>query len=61
MMSIHILALAGIALTVPSVSRAQVAGSTVIGIGVAGWCAKRQNHASPQNARCEEMIGLELL
>ena len=49
MKSIHILLLASIALTVPSVSRAQVAGSTVIGISVAeerelasGWSAKRQ-------------------
>jgi sporulation protein YlmC with PRC-barrel domain len=49
MKSIHILLLASIALTVPSVSRAQVAGSTVIVISVAearelasGWSAKRQ-------------------
>jgi hypothetical protein len=47
--STHILVLASIALTVPSVSRAQVAGSTVIGISVvearevaSGWSAKRQ-------------------
>jgi hypothetical protein len=47
MKSIHILVLASIALTVPSVSRAQVAGSTVIGVSVAearevAWSAKRQ-------------------
>jgi len=49
MKSMHILVLASIALTAPSVSRAQVAGSTVIGISVAearevasGWSAKRQ-------------------
>jgi sporulation protein YlmC with PRC-barrel domain len=49
MKSIHILLLAGIALTVPTISDAQVAGSTLIGISVAemrdvsiGWSAKRQ-------------------
>ena len=49
MKSVHILVLASIALTVPSVSRAQVAGSTVIGVSVAearevasGWSAKNK-------------------
>jgi sporulation protein YlmC with PRC-barrel domain len=49
MKSIHILLLAGIALTVPTISDAQVAGSTLIGVSVAemrdvsiGWSAKRQ-------------------
>ena len=48
MKSIHIL-LASIALTVPTVAHAQVAGSTLIGVSVAemrdvslGWSAKRQ-------------------
>jgi hypothetical protein len=35
MKSIHILLLAGIALTVPTISDAQVAGSTLIGVSVA--------------------------
>jgi sporulation protein YlmC with PRC-barrel domain len=49
MKSIHILMLAGIALTVPTVSHAQVAGSTLIGVTVTemrdvanGWSTKRQ-------------------
>ena len=49
MKSVHILVLASIALTVPSVSRAQVAGSQVIGVSVAearevalGWSAKNK-------------------
>jgi sporulation protein YlmC with PRC-barrel domain len=49
MKSIHILMLAGIALAAPTVSDAQVAGSTLIGVSVAemrdvasGWSAKRQ-------------------
>ena len=49
MKSIHILMLAGIALTAPTISHAQVAGSTLIGVSVAemrdvslGWSAKRQ-------------------
>jgi sporulation protein YlmC with PRC-barrel domain len=44
-----ILMLAGIALAAPAVSRAQIAGSTVLGVSVAelrdvtlGWSAKRQ-------------------
>jgi sporulation protein YlmC with PRC-barrel domain len=48
MKPIHVLMLAGIALT-PAVSHAQVAGSTLIGVSVAelrdvtlGWSAKRQ-------------------
>jgi sporulation protein YlmC with PRC-barrel domain len=49
MKSIHILMLASIALTAPTISHAQVAGSTLIGVSVAemrdvsiGWSAKRQ-------------------
>jgi len=48
MKSIHALMLASIALTAPTVSYAQVAGSTVLGVSVAemrdltvGWSAKR--------------------
>jgi sporulation protein YlmC with PRC-barrel domain len=49
MKSTHILVLASIALTAPTISHAQVAGSTLIGVSVAemrdvtsGWSAKRQ-------------------
>ena len=49
MKSIHILMLASIALTAPTISHAQVAGSTLLGVSVAemrdvslGWSAKRQ-------------------
>src|SRR5258708_19282032 len=49
MKPIRILILAGIALTAPAISHAQVAGSTVLGVSVAelphvtlGWTAKRQ-------------------
>ena len=48
MKSMHILILASIALTAPTISHAQVAGSTLIGVSVAemrdvslGWSAKR--------------------
>jgi len=64
MKSIHILLLASIALTVPSVSRAQVAGSTVIGISVAearelasGWSAKRQILGQPVFNDRDERVG----
>jgi sporulation protein YlmC with PRC-barrel domain len=49
MKHIHVLLLAGIALSVPATSHAQVAGSTVLGVSVSelrdvtlGWSAKRQ-------------------
>jgi sporulation protein YlmC with PRC-barrel domain len=49
MKSMHILMLASIALTAPTISDAQVAGSTLIGVSVAemrdvtmGWSAKRK-------------------
>jgi sporulation protein YlmC with PRC-barrel domain len=49
MKSTHILVLASIAVTAPTISHAQVAGSTLIGVSVAemrdvtsGWSAKRQ-------------------
>jgi len=64
MKSIHILVLASIALTAPSLSRAQVAGSTLIGISVAetrdvatGWSAKRQILGQPVLNDKDERIG----
>ena len=64
MKSIHSLVLASIALTVPSVSRAQVAGSTVVGISVAelravasGWSAKRQILGQPVFNDKDERVG----
>ena len=64
MKSIHILVLASIALTVPTVSRAQVAGSTVIGVSVAearevasGWSAKRQILGQPVFNDKNERVG----
>jgi hypothetical protein len=54
MKPMHVSVFASIALTVPSVSRAQVAGSTLIGVSVAearevasGWSAKRQILGQP--------------
>jgi sporulation protein YlmC with PRC-barrel domain len=56
--------LASIALTVPSVSRAQVAGSTVVGISIAearevasGWSAKRQILGQPVFNDKDERVG----
>ena len=64
MKSIHILVLASIALTVPSVSREQVAGSTVVGISIAearevasGWSAKRQILGQPVFNDKDERVG----
>ena len=64
MKSVHILVLASIALTVPSVSRAQVAGSTVIGVSVAearevasGWSAKNKILGQPVFNDKNERIG----
>jgi hypothetical protein len=64
MKSIHIWVLASIALTVPSVSRAQVAGSAVIGISVAetrevasDWSAKRQILGQPVFNDKDERVG----
>jgi sporulation protein YlmC with PRC-barrel domain len=64
MKSIHILVLATVALTVPSASRAQVAGSTLIGVSVAeardiasGWSAKRQILGQPVFNDKDERIG----
>ena len=64
MKSIHILVLASIALTAPSVSRAQVAGSTLIGVSVAemrdvtsGWSAKHKILGQPVFNDKDERIG----
>jgi PRC-barrel domain len=64
MKSICILVLASVALTVPTVSRAQVAGSTLIGVSVAeardvasGWSAKRQILGQPVFNDKDERIG----
>ena len=64
MKSIQILVLASIALTVQSVSRAQVAGSTVVGISIAearevasGWSAKRQILGQPVFNDKDERVG----
>jgi sporulation protein YlmC with PRC-barrel domain len=64
MKSIHILMLAGIALTVPTVSHAQVAGSTLVGVSVTemrdvskGWSAKRQILGQPVLNDKDERVG----
>jgi hypothetical protein len=64
MKSIHILVLASMALTAPTISRAQVAGSTVIGVSVAetrevslGWSAKRQILGQPVFNGRDERVG----
>jgi sporulation protein YlmC with PRC-barrel domain len=64
MKSIHILMLAGIALTVPTVSHAQVAGSTLIGVTVTemrdvanGWSTKRQILGHPVFNDKDERVG----
>ena len=64
MKSIHILMLASIALTVPAVSHAQVAGSTLIGVSVTemrdvskGWSTKRQILGQPVFNDKDERVG----
>jgi hypothetical protein len=64
MKSIHILVFASIALTAPTISRAQVAGSTLIGVSVAemrdvasGWSAKRQILGQPVFNDKDERVG----
>jgi sporulation protein YlmC with PRC-barrel domain len=64
MKSMHILVLASIALTAPTVSRAQVAGSTLIGVSVTemrdvskGWSAKRQILGQPVVNDKDERVG----
>ena len=64
MKSIHILMLAGVALTAPTISHAQVAGSTLIGVSVTemrdvskGWSAKRQILGQPVFNDKDERVG----
>ena len=64
MKSMHILMLASIALTAPTISHAQVAGSTLIGVSVAemrdvtsGWSAKRQILGQPVFNDKDERVG----
>ena len=60
----HILMLGSIALTAPTISHAQVAGSTLIGVSVAemrdvtsGWSAKRQILGQPVFNDKDERVG----
>jgi sporulation protein YlmC with PRC-barrel domain len=64
MKSIHILVFASIALTAPTISHAQVAGSTLLGVSVAemrdvtsGWSAKRQILGQPVFNDKNERVG----
>ena len=64
MNSIHILVFASIALTAPTISHAQVAGSTLIGVSVTemrdvskGWSAKRQIVGQPVFNDKDERVG----
>jgi sporulation protein YlmC with PRC-barrel domain len=64
MKSIHVIVLASMALTAPTVSYAQVAGSTLVGVSVTemrdvstGWSAKRQILGQPVFNDKDERIG----
>ena len=64
MKSMHILMLASIALTAPTISHAQVAGSTLVGVSDAemrdvtsGWSAKRQILGQPVFNDKDERVG----
>src|SRR6266403_1180828 len=64
MKSIRIVVLASIALTAPTISHAQVAGSTLIGVSVTemrdvskGWSAKRQIVGQPVFNDKDERVG----
>jgi hypothetical protein len=64
MKSMHILMLASIALTAPTISHAQVAGSTLLGVSVAemrdvsmGWSAKRTILGQPVFNDKDERVG----
>jgi sporulation protein YlmC with PRC-barrel domain len=64
MKSMHILMLASIALTAPTISHAQVAGSTLVGVSVAemrdvstGWSAKRTILGQPVFNDKDERVG----
>jgi sporulation protein YlmC with PRC-barrel domain len=64
MKSIHILMFASIALTAPTISHAQVAGSTLVGVTVTemrdiskGWSAKRQILGQPVYNDKDDRVG----
>jgi sporulation protein YlmC with PRC-barrel domain len=64
MKAIHILMLAGVALTAPAISYAQFAGSTTVGVSVAelrdvamGWSAKRTILGQPVYNDKNERVG----
>jgi sporulation protein YlmC with PRC-barrel domain len=64
MKSIHILMFASIALTAPTISHAQVAGSTLVGVSVTemrdvskGWSAKRQILGQPVYNDKDDRVG----
>jgi hypothetical protein len=64
MKSIHVLVLASVALAAPTPSRAQVAGSTLVGVSVTemrdvstGWSAKRKILGQPVFNDKNERIG----
>lgn len=61
---VQFLMIAGVALTGPAISQAQVAGSTLLGVSVAelrdvtlGWSAKRQILGQPVYNSLDERIG----
>lgn len=60
----HFILLAGVTLTAPAISHAQVAGSTLLGVSVAelrdvtlGWSAKRQILGQAVNNTLDERVG----
>ena len=64
MKATYLLILVGLAVAVPGDSRAQVAGSTVLGVSVAelrdvtlGWSAKRQILGQPVYNNMDERVG----
>jgi sporulation protein YlmC with PRC-barrel domain len=64
MKSIYVLVLASVALTAPTISHAQVAGSTLIGVSVAemrdvsmGWSTKRTILGQPVFNEKDERVG----
>ena len=64
MKTTHVIVLAGLAITVPAVSYAQIAGSTLVGASYAelrdvalGWSAKRQILGKPVYNDLDERVG----
>src|SRR5215510_8504208 len=64
MKPVHFLMIAGVALSAPAISHAQVAGSTLLGVSVAemrdvtlGWSAKRQILGQVVYNSLDERIG----